>query len=348
MTANSAPLSEPVPTEEKVRFLSQPRSYAHGPEDVEVLETHMSWVFLAGPKVFKLKKPVRYAFLDFSSIAKRHRAVCDEVRLNRRLAPDVYFPPRALAIGRDGRLAIDGAGRAVDWLVEMRRLPEECNLERLIAAGCLTWPQIGAAARLLGDFYAALPSEEIAAEDYIGQFEVEHRKTAEVLTDPELTLDDPGLAAALDGFERAFDAARPLLRDRAGRGHVVEGHGDLRPEHLFLTEPPVIIDCLEFNRSLRLVDPLDEIAFLGMECAKLGADWVAGALYRALNGVLGAPPPELAEFYWRYRALLRARLSLLHLVLQPERTPWKWRPRARDYVALSQEPELMRRPPEGR
>lgn len=338
-----------VPIGDKVRFLSDPGTYVHGPAEVEIVETHMSWVFLAGPKVFKLKKPVCYDFLDFSTLSKRAVAVRDEVELNRRLAPGVYAAPRPLVIGPDGRLSLDASeGTVVEWLVEMRRLPEGRNLEAMIAAGALTPAHIGQVAQVLKGFYRALPPVEIAPEDYAAQFAAEYAKTRAVLTDPALKLDEPQLDAALDAYDRAHAEAHPHLLRRAGEGQVVEGHGDLRPEHVFLTDPPVIIDCLEFNRALRLVDPLDEIAFLGMECAKLGPEWVAGALYRGLGAALGDPPPVLVEFYWRYRALLRARLTLLHLVVQPERTPWKWRPLARRYVALSCRPELMRPPPEGR
>lgn len=346
MTKNRATLREPVPIGEKVRFLSEPESYPHGPKHVHVHETHMSWVFLAGPKVFKLKKPVRYDFLDFSTIEKRHVAVRDEVRLNRRVAPGVYRAVHALLLREDGRLSLDGSGRVVDWLVEMRRLPEECNLERLIVSGDLTRAHVRRVAEILARFYSALPPETIAPDDYAGQFAAEHHKTRAVLTDPALKLDEPRLAGALDGFDRAFDVALPLLRDRARQGHIVEGHGDLRPEHVFLTDPPVIIDCLEFNRRLRLVDPFDEIAFLGMECAQLGAGWVAAELIGNLSRTIG-PPPAVASLYWRYRALLRARLSLLHLERKPVRTPEKWRPLARHYIALSETPDLMLRPPAG-
>lgn len=109
----------------------------------------------------------------------------------------------------------------------------------------------------------------------------------------------------------------------------------------------MIIDCIEFNLRFRRVDPLDEVVFLGMECAHLGASWVAGNLVRRLNSVIGEPPADLANFYWRYRALLRARLALVHLVLQPDRTREKWRPLARAYVALSVRPDLMRQLPGG-
>ena len=275
MTENKTAYADAgVPIEDKVRFLSDPGTYGNGPFEVEIVETHMSWVFLVGPQVFKLKKPVQYDFLDFSTLEKRALAVRDEVDLNRRLASDVYAVPRPLVMGPEGRLTLDAAGGpVVEWLVEMRRLPEARNLERMIGAGELTPAHIGQVAGVLRGFYRALSPAEITPEDYAAQFAAEFTKTRAVLTDPALALGAPQLDAALDAYDRAYAEARPLLLRRVSEGQVVEGHGDLRPEHVFLTDPPVIIDCLEFNRTLRLVDPLDEIAFLGMECARLGPEW---------------------------------------------------------------------------
>lgn len=335
------------PISEKVRFLSGVAAYPHGPKSVEVIETHMSWVFLADDLVYKLKKPVRYDFLDFSTVEKRCAAVADEVRLNRRLASDVYLSERPLRIGTDGRLTLNGYGQAIDWMVEMRRLAQEQDLEHVIASGGPRQVDLSRLTDLLAEFYLRLPPADIDQDTYCSQFADEAQLTENVLTDRTLKLDEPLLASALDGFRRAFETATPLLRHRVQKGCIVEGHGDLRPQHVFISEPPVIIDCIEFNLRLRLVDPLDEIVFLGMECAHLGASWVAGKLVRRLNSVIGEPSVDLADFYWRYRALLRARLALLHLVLQPGRTPEKWRPLARAYVALSTRPDLMRRQPGG-
>lgn len=336
---------DPVSIQQKVEFLSRCDAFPQAPAAVEVIETHMSWVFLAGDRVYKLKKPIKYDFLDFSSIDKRRRAVFDEVRLNRRLARDVYLAAIPLTrAGPDG-MALGDQGQVVDWLVEMRRLPDALTLEAFIAAGGPKRGHVIGVARLLAGFYGGLRRQQADPEAYRTRFADEIGKTRQVLTDPDLWPVGPELSAALADCDTAFAAAAPVMRDRAGRGYVREGHGDLRPQHVFLTDPPVIIDCIEFNRNLRLVDPLDEAIFLGMECAHLGAEWITGDLIAGLDGAIGAPPPVLAEFYWRYRALLRARLSLLHLVLQPGRTPERWRPLARDYVALSARPELIRRQP---
>lgn len=334
---------------DKVIFLSQPNSYAHEPEEVTVIETHMSWVFLADHLVFKLKKPVKFDHLDFSTIEQRRNMVEEELRLNRRLAPDVYHAAHALHLSEDGTLSIGGEGRIVDWLVEMQRLPQNRNVERMIEQGKLSPRHVTQIVKKLADFYRSLPSERISPEAYVAGFEVEYQSTKETLVNPDLALDGAPLSAALKQFESAFKTSMPALRERAERGYIVEGHGDLRPQHVFLTRPPSIIDCLEFNRKFRIVDPFDEIVFLGMECAQMGAGWVTDALVSALSEALGDhPQPETLEFYWRYRALLRARLALLHLYEVPPRTPRKWRPLTWRYIALAASCDLKPRLQEGR
>jgi aminoglycoside phosphotransferase family enzyme len=137
----------------------------------------------------------------------------------------------------------------------------------------------------------------------------------------------------------ANDAAMLMARVEAGR--VVEGHGDLRPEHVCLNTPPVIIDCLEFNRELRLVDPVDELMFLGLECKRLGDGWIGATLFERYSARLGdTPPTALLDFYWRYRACLRARLSLVHILERDTRDPGKWLPLAGQYLALAETPEI--------
>lgn len=334
---------------DKVEHLSDFRAYAHAPTDVEVIETHMSWVFLAGNRVFKLKKPVQLPFLNFRTLERRRTNVLDEIRLNRRLAPDVYIAARQLRQMPDGTLSInESKGETVDWLVEMRRLPESRTLESLIATDSLSLADIHQAADQLIGFYSGLATKDLSADILILHYEMEHRKNASVLLDLATDSDRSRIATALADFEIALDKARPLLHQRANAGRIVEGHGDLRPEHVFLTNPPVIIDCLEFSKLLRIVDPFEEIAFLGMECAHAGADWIFTALHERLaNGLNDRPPPELTSFYWRYRALLRARLSMAHLAEPVVRKPEKWRPQALRYIELAQQADIRTRPPKG-
>jgi aminoglycoside phosphotransferase family enzyme len=148
-----SPQSNRASIGDKVAFLCSPESYPERPLRVEGIETHMSWVFLNHNRVYKLKKPVRYDFLDFSTLAARHRNCEREVDLNRRLAPAMYRGTMPLTLARDGRLHIDGEGRVVDWLVVMRRLPGERMLDHAIIANSVTAGDTLRLAHLLADFY---------------------------------------------------------------------------------------------------------------------------------------------------------------------------------------------------
>ncbi|MEK4032655.1 hypothetical protein WOC76_03000 [Methylocystis sp. IM3] len=321
-------------TAEKLRFLSAPASYPLRPASVEVIETHMSYVFLAGDRAYKLKKPVRYPFLDFSTLQARERDCREEARLNRRLAPDVYLGVTPLTAQGD-RLMIGGGGAVVDWLVEMRRLPCDLMLDRIIAAGGPSAAQLVDICDVLARFYRGAEPSFLAPEDYAERFFVEERMNREILTRPDFAFRDEA-ARLLDQLDARLVAARATLEARQREGRVVDGHGDLRPEHICLDHPPVIFDCLEFNAALRQVDPFDEIALLGVECAQLGADALLRRFTEELARRLGcAPPFELVALYGAWRAALRARLSFAHLLEPAPRNPQKWTPLARRYLSIA-------------
>lgn len=321
----------------KVEFLASAAAYPERPARVDVRETHMSWVFLTDGTAYKLKKPVVYPYLDFSTLEAREARCRDEVRLNRRLASDVYLGVARLTREADGRLAIDGAGATVDWLVRMRRLPEHRTLEQLIVRGELLPAHVAQIGTLLAGFYRRLPPAEVDAQRYVELLRAQHDANAGLLLRPDFALDGARAERIVAAIERFFAADRALLQARAAGGHVVEGHGDLRPEHVFLLDAPVVIDCLEFNRALRLVDPFDEIGFLGLECERLGAPWVGEQLRRDLEAQLGDRIDDrLQRFYVALRACLRARLALAHLTEPEPREPHKWPQRAREYLALAE------------
>lgn len=327
--------------EEKVGFLKSPAAYLPRPAEVGVEETHMSWVFLAGERVYKLKKPVRYAFLDFSTIEARERNCREEVRLNRRLAEDVYLGVAPLTRGDDGRLSINGEGGVVDWLVVMRRLPRERMLDRAILADEASPADIARIAERLVAFYKTAQPAGLAPSAYVAQFAEEHARNKAVLNAFAYALDHGRAEAILASIEDILRRRSDLLTARVEGGRVVEGHGDLRPEHVCLNDPPVIIDCLEFSLPLRLVDPVDELTYFGLECSRLGAGWIEPALLSAYLKLSGdAPAPQLISFYRKYRACLRARLSLVHIVERDPRKPEKWLPLARQYLELAEPVEL--------
>ena len=316
----------------KVAFLGDPASYGGRVAQVEARETHMSWVFLTQDRVYKLKKPVRYPYLDFSTQRRRHHFCGEEMRLNARLAARTYLDVVALRCTSSGALTLSGEGEAVDWLVVMRRLPEEEMLEARILDDRLTGEEVEQVASLLADFYAACPPQTEGGDAYLRHLRHEQEVNREVLERPELEL--AALAAdALDKVDRALEAQLPAIERRIAAGLIVEGHGDLRPEHVCLDQPLQIIDRLDFNRSMRIIDPFDEVNYLGLECEMLGAAWVRPLLLDILERRLDhRPAPQLMALYGAFRCLLRARLSIAHLLETPIRKPEKWRPLALRYL----------------
>jgi aminoglycoside phosphotransferase family enzyme len=330
-----------VAAADKVRRLAEPSIYAPPPTRVEVVETHMSYVFLAGERVYKLKKPVRFAFLDFSTLAAREADCREELRLDRRLAPGVYLDVVPLTLAPSGELSLRGDGAVVDWLVEMRRLPAALMLDRLIADGTLDASRIDALAQTLANFYARAERTTMTPTDYVARFFREHEETRRLVTrgcEPSGLRDAARVEALLDRLHALLVSFTPALEARVRAGRVVDGHGDLRPEHICFSEPIAIFDCLEFNWQLRQVDPFDELAFLDIECALLGAPGLGPRLMAAMAARLGdTPPPGLVALYGACRAALRARLALAHLADAHPRQKEKWEPLAARYLQIAAE-----------
>ncbi len=326
-----------VSISQKVAFLREATAYPHRPGQVEAIETHMAWVFLAGDLAFKMKKPVRYEFLDFTSLAAREFTCREELRLNRKLAADAYLDVIPLRLDKSGVLSLFGAGTVVEWLVKMKRLPANQMLDFKIECGSVKPADIIAFAEKLISFYRAEAPVAQSLEQVHRRFEAEHEKSVLLLSQARFELDHTKTSSVLQRMTNALAIVRPLLAQRVDVGAYLEGHGDLRPEHICLISPPVVIDCLEFNREMRIVDPFDEIAFLDIECERLGASRVGHEILEICVRRLPPPPPAgLLDFYRSARALLRARLALAHLTEPRPRHPKKWEPRARQYTAIAE------------
>lgn len=321
----------------KVAFLQRPDAYPDRPARVEAVETHLSWVFLTTDRVYKLKKPVTHEHADLSMLAARERNSREELRLNRRLAPDVYLDAVPLTHTSDGTLHLGGGDIPVDWLVVMKRLPQASSLQARLSAGLASPDDIVRIVDRLVPFYRVADRLAIAPAAYARRFKNRIARDCDHLRHPTL-----GLPAGriLDVKEQAVDFVErhaDLLRARAAEGRIVEAHGDLRPEHVFLMPEPVIIDCLEFSRQLRLLDPAEELGYLALECAHLGADWVGAVLLDAYRSRSGDPAPgPLVAFYQCRRALLRMRLAMAHLGDAPVPDPSKWRRQALGFLALAE------------
>lgn len=297
-----------------------------------LVETHMSWVVLDLRHALKLKKPLHYPPLfDNSSLAARERDARAEMGLNRRLAPGIY--QRLLAVQWDGHamsLVPDEerqpGSTTIEWVVRMQRLPDDRMMDRLITRGELLPAHVESVAVLLSRFFAAAVPSAIAAEAHQRRFDEQMALHRAVLAPrPEL----PQAAAVLALAERALTAQGPALQRRLLQGRVVDGHGDLRPEHVCMLEPPVVIDGLTFSPTLRQLDPFEEIAGLSLECERLGAPWVGPLLIERCRERLDDDPgAPLLAFYRANAALLRARLAIGHLQDEHPVDPERWCARA--------------------
>jgi aminoglycoside phosphotransferase family enzyme len=293
----------------------------------------MSWIFLTDNEAWKLKKPVHYKHLNFSTPEARRRDCEEEVRLNRRLAPDAYLGVVPLTLQAGGVMRLGGAGCPIDWLVQMRRLPSERMLDQAIADGTWTENDIHKVGRLLARFYLGLPPIPMTGAQYRERLRDDLMTTQQELLRIRYHL-PPGLVkAAISRGLRCIEQEAELLESRVLLGKIVEAHGDLRPEHICLEAEPVIMDCLEFSRDLRLLDPASELAFLALECERLGAPRVGELILDDYSDLTGDhPPARLLKFYKCYHASIRAKIAVWHLEDNQTKNPEKWVQRAVEYL----------------
>jgi uncharacterized protein len=273
----------------------------------DVAETHSAVVYFAGDRAFKLKKPVKLGFLDFSTPQARAAACARESELNRRFAPDVYLGVAEVR-APDGQIC--------DHLVVMRRMPASRRLSRLIKAGEQTGPAVRQVARMLAAQHAAADrSRRISQQgsrhavrqrwhDNIDQLSAAARGDL---------VPDADIADAERLADRFLAGRQPLFDARIQSGHIVDGHGDLLAGDIFcLDDGPRILDCLDFDDQLRWLDGLDDAAFLAMDLEQLGAADLAEEFTRWYSEYSGDPAPSaLRHHYVAYRAVVRAKVACI-------------------------------------
>jgi aminoglycoside phosphotransferase family enzyme len=320
----------------KVAFLRRPEAFPDAPDSVSVIETHFAWVFLSRRYVYKLKKPVRFQGVDLTTREAR-RANCElEIALNRRLAAETYIG--VVALGRQGaRLRLECNENPADWLVKMHRLSPDHTLDHVLPSMDPDDPRLARLLDKLCGFYGRTAPAPWDASEYTKSLKNQIIRYASELAKPELALDHAPVNNIVARQMRFIDDNRALFESRIAHGRVVDAHGDLRPEHVFLTDNPQIIDCLEFSAELRQLDTAEEISFLALECERLGRP----AIGERLRGLYMERckddiPLRLFDFYGSRRALIRAFLSAWHLREHPhENVAHRWLEQARWYIATA-------------
>ena len=304
----------PERTAALVERLRQPSSYPHPVERVEVLETHISVVLLAGEFAYKIKKPVRLPFLDFSSLERRRLFCEEELRLNRRTAPELYL--EVVAIGGEPP-AIGPCDTPIEYAVKMRRFPQEALLDHLALQRLLEPGQVEALARNVARFHAAAPRAE--ACDERDSVERAARPALDNFRDIDALEPTPAIHATLAGLREWTGRQQQALARRFALrridGFVRECHGDLHLGNAVLIgREPVPFDCIEFDARLRWIDVMSDVAFTVMDLTHHGLPQLAA---RFLNAYLEETGDyaglRVLRFYLVYRAMVRAKVARIRM-----------------------------------
>lgn len=294
-------------------FLQQPASYPEATQSVELRETHISQVFLTDHAAYKIKKPLKLPFLDYSTLDRRRDACFAELELNRRFSQDIYRDVVAISTDEKG-FTWNGRGPALEYAVWMRRIPDACLMDARLRDKTF---QKEDSERLIAHLvlcYQKAPHGAMNGEDYWQRLRALIHENRSSLYELALHLKiDPEPWLGLCSRQLLFmQVNRRLLVTRAEDGFVMEGHGDLRPEHIVFEERVSMIDGIEFNRDLRVLDQADELSFLAMECAVMGYPELGYEIRRRVLHDLNDPaPPQLLAFYESYRAIVRAKVNAL-------------------------------------
>jgi aminoglycoside phosphotransferase family enzyme/predicted kinase len=296
------------------------RAFPHPADDLQVLETHISWVVLAGAYAYKIRKPVDLGFVDFRGLDARRHDCDEEIRLNRRTAPALYLDVVPI-VAADGGLVVDGAGEPLEYAVRMRRFAQDDRLDRLLAAGRLDDTLLDALADEVAAFHARCP---VAGPDSPwGTPEAIAAPARENVAQIAALLDDAGSRARLDAYARWLDDAHarlaPVFARRRREGFVREAHGDLHLGNLACIDGRVtLFDCLEFSPALRWIDVINEIAFLVMDLDDRGhPQGGARMLNRWLERTGDYAGIAVLRYYLAYRAMVRAKVALIRRAQRP-------------------------------
>lgn len=317
----------------------RPGAYPEPAQDVRLIQTHVSWIFLAGEFAYKIKKPVDFGFLNFSTLDRRRFYCHEEVRLNRRLCPEIYLGVASLR-RMAGGVSFHGSGPVVDYAVKMVRLPAERMADRLLARGELTAGDMEKIASKVAEFHQG--AERGGEIDGYGSLEAIRRNWEENFNQAEefsgITVSQADLRLMRERVEGFMAANERVFAARVVGGFIRECDGDIHLENICITERLCIFDCIEFNKRFRYIDTAADIAFLLMDLEFHGRRDLASVFlrkYLAASGDWGTLP--LIGFYSLYRAFVRGKVESFRLKdpTIPEEEKDAARERGRRYFRLA-------------
>ncbi|OGP55924.1 MAG: hypothetical protein A2Y65_04615 [Deltaproteobacteria bacterium RBG_13_52_11] len=323
-----------------VQAMLDPSFYPHHPQQVDLLQTHISYLFLAGELVYKVKKPVDFGFLDFTTLEKRSYFCQQEVRLNKRFSPDVYLAVVPISfVGDSFRLGDETA--VIEYAVKMRRINEEHMLYRLLKAGKVDSEVLQRIGRLLARVYAVIPSDEKARA--FGALDVISTNVLENFEQTRKYVGDPISKGAFDSIESwslsFMQDNAALFEQRVAQGYIKDCHGDLHLQHICVEgENIYIFDCIEFNERFRFGDVASDVAFLSMDLDLNGYTQFSNIFVDAYTEAAGDfTVAGVLQFYKVYRAYVRAKVTsfMLDDAGLDEKTKGEGLRRAKEYYDLA-------------
>lgn len=295
-----------------IRFLQDPASYPEKPRGIALVQTHISWVFIGDDHVYKLKKPVNFGFLDFSTLDKRRFYTQEELRLNRRFSPDVYLAVVPIS-ERDGTYRIGDGTNVVEYALKMRRISEDHMLHRLLERGSAGRDVLRRVGAHLARVYGTIASDDTARA--YGGLEVISHNVTENFEQTAKYIGGPVSQEAYDAIRTwsvAFLGDRAdVFRERVAQGRIKECHGDLHLQHICVDGGNIsVFDCIEFNERFRYGDVASDVAFLAMDLDYNGHPLLADAFVQAFMEESGdAGLVHVLKFYKVYRAYVRAKVT---------------------------------------
>lgn len=298
-------------------MLQNPLVYPHPVCEFRLIETHISWVLLTGMYAYKIKKPIDLGFLDFSTLEKRHFYCEEELRLNRRLAPDLYLDVVAIT-GSEKQPALDGEGTVLEYAVKMRQFPPAAQFDALLTQGELDARQVESLADTIAAFHGRAPRVKDTSvfgspEAVIAPMNENFHQIRPLLTAPD---DIARLEKLCDWTEHTLERAQPALTARRAEGFIRECHGDLHLGNVaWIDEKPLLFDCIEFNPSLRWIDVISEVAFTIMDLTShRRPDLAFRLLNRYLEHTGDYTGLALLPLYAVYRALVRCKVECIRAI----------------------------------
>jgi len=293
--------------------LCNPSVFPHSVENIEVIETHLSWVLLTGPFVYKIKKPVNFPFVDFSSMEKRKHFCYEELRLNRRYSPDIYLD--VVPVRKDKSLHMgNGAGSIMEYALKMTQLPQTARLDLLIGQNSVNAEMFFRLTDMVIDFHksaAVVDDTLFSSPDLIRKYINNLENTRPAL---EKELGMGGVVDIILAECNAFLSRNGnLFRRRQKEGCIRECHGDLHTRNIYYTNRPHLTDCIEFNEELRKIDILHDFAFMVMDIEAKGLWSLAGRLTERYTSSLNTPDiGVLMPFYKCWTSSIRAMVSIMN------------------------------------